>query len=281
MENTSLRELANYLFEENKIDQANRYIKKSMEDANFYNSRIRNFQTSRVLPIIDRAYQEDRARQEKKMQVFLLIISILSLVLLSGLFVLFRQIRKVSATRKKISDMNEQLQINNQILADTNKALTDTSQIKEEYIGRFLGLCSVYIEKMEKYRKCLLNQAKSGKAEDLYKMIRSTQFIEDERTEFYNTFDDSFLNLFPDFVERFNALLPEEEKVILKPNEKLTTGLRIFALIRLGITDSTKIAEFLNCSLATIYNYRSRYRNKALVPRDEFEDEIIKIGAEK
>ncbi len=281
MENASLRELATYLFDENQINRANTYIKKSMEDANFYNSRIRNYQTSQILPIIDRAYQQDRARQQKQLERSLLIISVLSVILLTGIFFIFSEIRKVSAAKKKISDINEQLQINNMALTDINRTLTETDHIKEEYIGHFLGLCSVYIEKMERYRKKLLTQAKTGKPEELYKMIRSTQFIEDERTEFYTTFDESFLELFPDFVERFNALLPEDEKVILKPNEKLTTGLRIFALIRLGITDSAKIAEFLNYSLATIYNYRSRYRNKAIVPRDEFEQEILKIGTNK
>jgi len=279
MENASLRSLATLLYEEDDIDRANTYIKKSMEDANFYNARIRNLQTSRILPIIDNAYQLDKAKQQEKLKQLLVVISILSAALLVGIFFIFRQVRKVSKAKSKISAINEKLKQNNDALEEANRALADTNHIKEEYIGHFLGLCSVYIEKLEKYQKKLSNKAKTGTVDELYKAIKSTQFIIDERTEFYNNFDDSFLKLFPDFVERFNSLLPEDEKIVLKPNERLTTELRIFALIRLGINDSTKIAEFLNYSLATIYNYRSRYRNKSLVPREDFESEIMKIGS--
>jgi len=279
MENASLRSLAAILYDEGDIDRANTYIKKSMEDANFYNSRIRNFQTSKVLSIIDKAYQIDRIKQQKKLEKLLIIISILSFVLLIGISFIIGQIRIMSNAKKKISVFNEQLKLKNIALAEANHALADTNHIKEEYIGHFLGLCSVYIEKMEKYQKKLCNKAKTSTVEELYKTIKSTQFIEDERVEFYTNFDDSFLKLFPDFVDKFNALLPEKERIILKPNETLTTELRIFALIRLGITDNTKIAEFLNYSLATIYNYRSRYRNKALVQRNEFEKEVLKIGS--
>lgn len=271
MENVSLRELATLLYETGDINRANNYIKKSMEDANFYNARIRNFQTSKVLQIINKAYQTNQATQQRKLERLLIIISVLSCGLLTGIFFIVREVRKVSRAKKEISTINEQLKLNNLALAETN-------HIKEEYIGHFLGLCSLYIEKMDKYQKKLYNKAKTSNAEELFNTIKSTQFIEDERTEFYHKFDESFLKLFPDFVHRFNALLPDSEKVTLKPNEKLTTELRIFALIRLGITDSTKIAEFLNYSLATIYNYRSRYRNKSIVPRDEFENEIMKIG---
>ncbi|WP_353196832.1 DUF6377 domain-containing protein [Parapedobacter defluvii] len=271
MENVSLRELATLLYESGDINRANSYIKKSMEDANFYNARIRNFQTSKVLQIINRAYQTNQAAQQRKLEYLLAVISVLSFGLLIGIFLIIREVRKVSRAKKEISTINEQLRQNNLALAETN-------HIKEEYIGHFLELCSLYIEKIDKYQKKLYNKAKTSNADELFNTIKSTQFIEDERTEFYHKFDESFLKLFPDFVHRFNALLPEGEQVTLKPNEKLSTELRIFALIRLGITDSAKIAEFLNYSLATIYNYRSRYRNKSIVPRDEFENEIMKIG---
>lgn len=270
-ENASLRELATLLYESGDVDRANTYIKKSMEDANFYNARIRNFQTSKVLQIINKAYQINQAAQQQKLERLLIIISILSCVLFIGIFLIIREVRKVSKAKREISAINEQLKLNNLALAETN-------HIKEEYIGHFLGLCSLYIEKIDKYQKKLFHKAKTSSADELFNTIKSTQFIDDERTEFYHKFDESFLKLFPDFVARFNALLPADEQVTVKPNEKLSTELRIFALIRLGITDSAKIAEFLNYSLATIYNYRSRYRNKAVVPRDQFENEIMKIG---
>lgn len=272
MENASLRELATLLYEAGDLDRANAYITKSMEDAHFYNARIRNFQTSKVLQIINKAYEANQTVQRAKLKRQLGIISVLSVVLLVGIFLIVREVRKVSRAKKQISAINEQLK-------DRNRALAETNHIKEEYIGHFLELCSLYIEKLGKYQKKLFNKAKTSNAEELFKTIKSTRFIEEEREEFYQKFDDSFLKLFPDFVLRFNNLLPEREQVTLKPGERLTTEMRIFALIRLGITDSNKIAEFLNYSLATIYNYRSRYRNKAVVPRDEFENEIMKIGA--
>ncbi|MDL2303712.1 DUF6377 domain-containing protein, partial [Bacteroides sp. OttesenSCG-928-D19] len=275
MDNLSLRTLASMLYEEGDLRQANSYIKKSMDDANFYNARIRNIQNSKVLSIIDKAYQVDRAQQQRRLVAMLVIISVLSVFLLVGILFIIRQMKKLSKAKQEISGMNEKLKLKNQALEETNLALADTNHIKEEYIGHFLGLCSLYIEKMEKYQRKLFNKAKTSTAEELYKTIKSTQFIKDEREEFYNNFDDSFLKLFPNFVEDFNALLPEEERIVLKVNEKLSTELRIFALIRLGITDSNKIAEFLNYSLATIYNYRSRLRNKALVPKNEFESVVM------
>jgi hypothetical protein len=278
MENLSLRTLATVLYEEGQTERANTYIKKSMEDANFYNARIRNIQTFKVLPIIDKAYQTDKAKQQKKLQHILLIISILSFGLLIGIVLIIPQIRKVSIAKKEISKINRKLKSKNEALAQTNLTLAETNRIKEEYIGHFLSLCSVYIEKIEKYQQKLFNKARTSTADELYKAIKSTQFIKDEREEFYNNFDNSFLKLFPTFVNDFNALFPEDDRIVLKVNEKLTTELRIFALIRLSVTDSNKIAEFLNYSLATIYNYRSRFRNKSIGPSDEFENEIMKIG---
>lgn len=271
MENASLRELAEQLYAAGDLERANRYILKSMEDANFYNARIRNFQTLRVLQVINKAYEANQLTQRKELRQQLGVISLLSVVLMVGIFFIALQVRKVSRAKREVGMMNAQLQ-------KKNAALGEANRIKEEYIGHFLALCSFYIEKLDKYQKKLFHKAKTGHTDELVKMIKSSQFVNEERAAFFEKFDDSFLRLFPDFVQQFNKLMPEGEKIILKPNEKLTTELRIFALIRLGINDSNKIAEFLHYSLATIYNYRSRYRNKSCVSRDEFEAEIMRIG---
>jgi len=142
-------------------------------------------------------------------------------------------------------------------------------------------MCSSYINKLEDYRKSLNKKATKGNREELFKILKSTSIIEDELAELYRNFDTIFLNLYPTFVEEFNDLLINEEQVELKDHEKLNTELRIFALIRLGITDSVKIAAFLRYSLSTIYNYRTKARNKAAVSRDEFEKMVMKIGAIK
>ena len=132
---------------------------------------------------------------------------------------------------------------------------------------------------MENHQRELNKKAKEGDMNELFRMLKSYDFIDDELIEFYQDFDIAFLNIFPDFVNQFNALLIDEEKVIPKQGEKLTTELRIFALIRLGITDSLQISKFLRYSITTIYNYRSKYRNKSVVSREEFENEVMKISS--
>lgn len=271
-ENTSLRGLANVLFNEGgEIERANNYIKKSLDDANFYNARLRSIQISRLYPLIENAYQLEREQQRNRLQSLLITVSVLSVLLILTIVYIIRQFNKLSELRKQTLMANGKLKENNIALAEAN-------HIKEEYIGRFLNLCSIYIEKMEKHHRTLNKKAKSGNLEELYKLLKSNQFINDELKEFYSNFDNVFLNIFPDFVQQFNALLVDDEKIVPKPGEKMTTELRIFALIRLGITDSQKIAEFLRYSITTIYNYRSKYRNKAVVSRGEFEKEVMKIG---
>lgn len=272
-ENTSLRSLANVLYKEGgEMERANNYIKKSLDDANFYNARLRSIQVSKLYLLIENAYQLERAQHEKRLRMLLVVISALSLLLIATIFYIIRQFKKLREARKQALIANEKLKSNNNALGEANR-------MKEEYIGRFLNLCSVYIEKMEKHHRSLNKKAKEGNLDELYKMLKSNEFIENELIEFYTNFDSAFLNIFPDFVNQFNALLVEEERVIPKPGEKLTTELRIFALIRLGITDSQKIAEFLRYSITTIYNYRSKYRNKSIVTRDEFENEVMKISS--
>lgn len=284
-ENNSLRALAELLYEEGQIARADHYMKVSMEDANFFNARLRNIQASKMLPIIDSAYQKEKEAQRKELQILLIIISVLSVFLLVAVIYVIHQIRKVARARRKVIEVNKELKHLNEELTEannqqrlTNHTLSEANHIKEEYIGRFLGLCSAYIDKLEAYRRMLNKKAASGKVEELYKTLKSNQFIEDELREFYENFDSSFLSIFPDFVQSFNKLLPKEEQIFPKQGENLTTELRIFALIRLGIDDSPRIAGFLRYSITTIYTYRSKLRNKSLY-KDTFEEEVMKIGA--
>lgn len=284
-ENNSLRALSELLYEEGALDRANKYMKKSMADASFYNARLRNVQASKMLPVIDYAYQLEKEMQRRKLQIFLGVISILSLFLIVAVGYVIRQLKKLAKARREVVHANRELQKLNADLVEanrrqkqTNDSLTEANCIKEEYIGRFLGQCSAYIDKLETYRRMLNKKAASGKVEELYKTLKSSQFIEDELKEFYHNFDNSFLSIFPDFVECFNRLLPEGEQIVPKQGERLTTELRIFALIRLGITDSAKIASFLRYSITTIYTYRSKLKNKSLY-RDNLEEQVMKIGS--
>lgn len=284
-ENNSLRALAELLYEDGDVERANDYMKKSMADASFYNARLRNVQASRMLPVIDRSYQLEKEMQRRKLQMFLCVISVLSLFLILTIGYIIRQMKKLSKARSEVVDANKELQKLNAELMEANRrqtqmnvSLTEANCIKEEYIGRFLGLCSAYIDKLETYRRMLNKKAASGKVEELYKTLKSSRFIDDELKEFYRDFDNSFLNIFPHFVECFNRLLPAEEAIVPRQGELLTTELRIFALIRLGITDSAKIAGFLRYSITTIYTYRSKLKNKSL-HRDDFEERVMKIGS--
>ena len=248
-ENNSLRALAELLYEEGQLQRADVYMKRSMEDANFYNARLRNVQASRMLPVIDHAYQVEKQKHQQVLQIFLVVTSLLTLFLACAVWYVIRQVKKLARARQDLLAVNEELKLLNERLIEvnqrqheTNDSLTEANHIKEEYVGRFMGLCSTYIDKLEGYRRMLNKQAASGKVEELYKTLKSSRFIDEELKEFYQNFDNSFLSIFPDFVKRFNELLPEEERIIPKQDERLTTELRIFALIRLGITDSAKIA---------------------------------------
>ena len=149
---------------------------------------------------------------------------------------------------------------------------SQANNIKESYLGRYLDLCSEYIGRIESYRSQLLHIARDGGKAELQKVLRSTTFIEAELNEFYAKFDATFLHLFPDFVAQFNELLQPDKRIENMPGGMLlTTELRIFALIRLGISDSVKIAGFLRRSVSTVYNYRVKMRNAALAGRDTFE----------
>lgn len=294
-ENASMQALASILYETGEIDRAYDCIKSSMEDAMFCNARLRTYEVSQIFPIIDSAYQENVNKQKSELQLFLILVSILSVFLIIAVIYVYRQMKRVARIRKELYQTNIRLnelntnlistvnQLNdvNKELSDVNNQLSEANQIKEAYIGHFLDLCSTYINKLEKYQNTLNKKAVERKLDELYKILKSREMIDNELKELYENFDNIFLHLYPNFVEEFNSLLTDEERFLLKPNELLNVELRIFALIRLGITDSSKIASFLHYSANTIYSYRTRVRNKAAVPREEFESLVMKIGVIK
>ncbi|MDD3077644.1 MAG: DUF6377 domain-containing protein [Paludibacter sp.] len=293
----SLRKLATILYEEGDLDRAYNYMNRSLEDATFCNARLRTIEVTQTLPIIEQAYQAKASKESRHTFMALIGVSILSAFLIFMIIYVRIQMKRLSQTRSELdkankrlqhlntelNTVNEQLQLSNNqlnetnyILSATNKSLSEANHIKETYIVRFMTECSVYIDKMDNYRRMLNKQAIAGKLENLFNTLKSTTFINDELESFYNTFDETFLHLFPSFVEKFNQLLPKEDRIIPKKENSLTTELRIFALIRLGITDTERIAFFLRCSRSTVYSYRSRLRLKSMNP-DAFEDQIMGI----
>ncbi|MEZ7498332.1 DUF6377 domain-containing protein [Flavobacterium sp. Arc3] len=284
-ENISLRNLAFLLYEEGDIDRAYKYIQRSLEDALFCNARLRTYEISKMMPIISEAYEHQNQKNQKQLVLFLVSMSLLTVILLVVLILLFKQMKKLKTAQKELNEANSQLlelnvalQAINLKLKETNSTLTEANLVKEIYIGKYMDQCSDYIGKLEGYRRKLNVMATAGKMNNLISAIKSKQFIESELKEFYTNFDKTFLLLFPDFINEFEALLVDTDLTQLKDGELLNTELRIIALIRLGIKDSAKIAVFLRYSVSTIYNYRSQIKNKAAGLREEFEANVMRIG---
>ena len=277
-DNASLRALALIYYETGNIDRAYKFMQSAIDDAIFCDARYRAVEISSSYPIINASYSKKENNQKNNLQLSLIIISILSLFLIAGIIYIYRQMKKLSFTREELSNTNRKLSDLNQDLLVVNDRLTESNHIKEEYIAHFFDLCSTYINKLENYRKILNKHASNKQWDELFGILRSTTLIETELEELYRNFDAIFLSLYPSFVDEFNALQIKEEQIVLKQGEQLNTELRIFALIRLGITDSVKIAAFLRYSISTIYNYRVKARNNAAVSRDVFENKVMEIG---
>ncbi len=279
-DNASLQSLALTFYKEGDIDQAFRFIEAAINDALFCNVRYRTVEGSTFYPIINASFQEKERNQKMEFRMYLILISILSVFLIAGIIYIYKQMKRVSKIRQELFQTNEKLSKLNNELQQANDNLFESNHIKEEYIAHFFDLCSTYIDKLENYRKSLHKKAANNQLDDLFKTLKSTGIVETELGELYKNFDTIFLNLYPTFVREFNVLLVQEEHIYPKQGELLNTELRIFALIRLGITDSVKIASFLRYSLRTVYNYRTKVRNKA-ISRDDFEEMVKEIGTLK
>lgn len=282
-ENMAMRALATECFEDGDLERADRYLRQSFEDANFYAARMRNAQSSRMLPIIGEAYVSQQKTLNHELRVMIVFISILAfgfVVIAIFAIIQVRRIRKVNRKTKEmleeVSSLSAQLSELNKDLSKTNQELTYSNAIKGEYAALFMEYSSLAISAMQQYQQSLKVTAMQGNLPSLIKKIDSPSFETKALAEFYSKFDDAILNIYPNFVEKFNSLLNPEDKIELKPKEKLNTELRVFALIRIGITDSEKISRFLRCSLSTVYTYRSKLKKKALNPAT-FESDLMKI----
>lgn len=277
-ENAAFHTLAMMYYDAGDLSRAFRYTQAAIEDAVFSNVQFRTTQMSKFYSIINATYQASEAKSKSKLQHYLVLISVLSLFLVLLFVYVYKQVHKLYRIKEELSQTNGRLMQLNDELHEKNTQLSDSNIIKEQYIARFFDLCSMYIDKMENYRKSLNKLAKDRRFEELYRRLKSTSMMEDELDELYKNFDAIFLNLYPTFVADFNALLVEDERIILKSDDLLNKELRIYALLRLGITDSAKIASFLRCSMSTVYNYRTKARNKAAISREDFEKMVMRIG---
>lgn len=298
----SLQEIAEYLFKHGEIDRAYNYILYCSQKAMLFHNRVRIVKMSHLQNQIYKAYQEQSRTQQKRLQASLIAVSFLFLVLIGALLFIRKQMRRLKEANLKLDNTNQKLSVNmdalstahqrleevnmqlkdlNTQLQEVNDQLRESNYVKEEYIGYVFNICSTYISKLEEFRKNINRKLKVGQIEDVKAMTDSSATASNELKEFYQNFDTIFLHLYPDFVGDFNALLLPEERIELKEGELLNTELRIHTLIRLGITDSVKIADFLHCSAQTVYNNRLRTRNKSIIPKEDFINAVKKLGKYK
>ena len=292
MDQGSMWEMANLLMANGDVDRSYRYICFTSDCADRFGSRQRLSYISPLLSRIAQVYKAKEERSNRSLRYTITAISILSLLLLIALVYVHRKRNQLAITRDHLALSNNQLQdtnaqlssLNNQLsslnsqLTTLNSQLSEANRVKDEYVGRFLSLCSIYIDKLEDIRKKVIKRVKNRQYAELVELTRSVEFSNKESNELYANFDTAFLQLFPTFVDDFNALLKPQNRITQPDNNTLNTPIRIFALIRLGISDSSKIAEFLHYSVNTIYNYRANIKNGAVGDRTEFEDNVKKIG---
>lgn len=292
MDQGSVWEMANQLMARGDVDRSYRYICFTSDCADRFGSRQRLSHISPLLSRIAQVYKAKEERSNRSLRYTITAISILSLLLLAALAYVHRKRNQLAITRDhlaisntqlqdsntQLSSLNAQLSSLNSQLSTLNTQLSEANRVKDEYVGRFLRLCSVYIDKLEDIRKKVIKRVKNRQYAELVELTRSSEFTNKESNELYENFDTAFLQLFPTFVADFNALLKPDNRITQPDNNTLNTPIRIFALIRLGITDSSKIAEFLHYSVNTIYNYRANIKNGAVGDRAEFEDKVKKIG---
>ena len=269
-ENLSMQELAMFLYEtsDQELEKANRYLNYSMEDAMFYNNRLRMLEIARKFPSIVSSYQQKSNDKSERLTRAICFISLLSLLLAVSIFYIYRQMQQLGKQRKAVTHMNNQL-------TELNNELLRTNHIREEYVSLFLDLCAAYIDKLNRYQDLVKRKVKAKQTEDLAKLANN-KMSENDAKHFFVNFDTTFLTLYPNFIKEFNALLREGEEIIPQKGEILNTELRIFALVRLGIKDSSRIATLLFYSPQTIYNYRTAVRNR---PRDResFEEKVKQL----
>ena len=273
LENNSLRELSIILLDRQEYKKAYNYIQLASADAKRYGSRLRSLQVARLTPLITEAYDAERAHTQRRTNILLVVLSVITLLLVVAIIFVLFLIRKRRAVMEKIHAMNLELERRNAVIEKANNEMKESNRIKDEYIGRFLELSSNYIQRGEERAKLLNRLARDKKMAELYAELKSTASLNESVRLFYQNFDTAFLNIYPNFIKEVNCLMADGNHFEVDEAHKLTTELRILALIRLGINDNQKIADILRSSITTIYTYRSKLKARAR-SKDSFEDEI-------
>ena len=277
LENNSLRRLSIILLDRGDFKKAYEYLLCASNDARQYGSRLRSMQAARISPLITQAYDMERALTQHRTNLLLIILSVITLLLIGTVVYILSLIKKRHQANIKISKMNAELSLHNEEIERMNNQMKESNRIKDEYIGRFLELSSNLILKNEERSKVLNRLARDRKLELLYGELKSQKPLNESVHLFHQNFDTAFLNIYPTFISEVNQLLTEDNQFeVHEEAGKLTTELRILALIRLNITDNQKIADILQSSITTIYTYRSKLKSKAK-SKATFEDDVRRI----
>jgi tetratricopeptide (TPR) repeat protein len=277
-ETLAILNLAELLYKDGDVVRAYAYVKHAMDDANFYGARHRKIQVAAIFPIIEGNKLDTVDRQRKLLFAYALVITVLSIITVVFAVIIYKQFKKIQEADKSIKEANASLQESNKLLQEVNNHLMEANKIKEEYIGFYFNFNSEYLVKIEAFKQAIDNKLMAKKYDDIRFVVNNIN-LKKEREDLYFSFDKVFLKLFPDFVTTFNSFFKEEDRIVLKEGQLLNTELRIFALIRMGIHDTEKIAKILDYSINTIYNYKARVKSKSLVPNEEFERRIMQIEA--
>lgn len=282
-ENMAIRQLAELLYKRGNVEMANLFVKKSMEDASFFSARMRSTQVGQMLPLIDRQYESLQKDARNRLRLAIYVLVFVAVVFAVGMFFIVRLAHRLRRANTELKLSNRQIgQLNVEIrdAAETtrelNVRLREANRIKETYLSQFMEMSSRSINSLERFRKSMTLLLNMGKMDELRKSLGSNNTVTDALKELYVTFDKAFLTIFPNFPEQFNSLLRESERLDINPDEPFSTDLRIYALLRMGITDNRRIADFLRCSISTIYTYRSKMKARALNP-EKFEDEVVAL----
>jgi hypothetical protein len=268
-ETTAIRDLAEREFKNGNINRAYKYINLALDDAYFYGARHRKIQISNILPIIEEKHLQEVESRKKQLIIYLICISALVVLLIAFVIIILNLNKKLRTAKIELANSNEKL-------SRINNLLTEANHIKEEYIGHFFNVISEYISKIEKFKKAVERRLVTNNIAEIKETMDNID-PKKERENLYLSFDNIFLKIFPGFIDKFNNLLKEEERVTIKDNQPLLPEQRIYALMRLGIDDPEKIAKILNYSIHTIYTYKTKIRTKALVPNEQFELKVMEI----
>lgn len=276
-ENLAMQEIAAYLTSKNDIARANKYLLCALEDAVFYNNRLRLTQIARKFPDVVGRYQMHEKSVQQMQTLVMGIVCLLAILMFLFAYYIWRHNQILKAQRKIRIQLNADLKQLNEELQTANLQLKHTNHIREQYVSLFIELCAAYIDKYNKLLKQVERKVKLHQEEDILSVLHQNRLKDTDTKEFFLNFDKAFLTLYPTFVNEFNQLLCPDKQITLKKGELLSNELRLMALIRLGVKDTQKISTLLFYSPQTIYNYRSSMKNRA-IDKDNFEKNVEAIS---